>query len=55
MKTHRTSIAGILATLFIATGCATIGADASTEGTGSSAASDREDILQVMERDSRGG
>ena len=54
MNAYRTTILGTLATLLVLSGCASIGPELSTDGSGS-AASDREDILQVMERDSRGG
>jgi hypothetical protein len=54
MNAFRTSILGTLVALVVLSGCASIGPELSTDGSGS-ASSDREDILQVMERDSRAG
>lgn len=55
MNTYRTSILGTLATLLVLSGCASIGPELSTDGSGSASNGGQEDILQVMERDSRGG
>ena len=56
MHTQRQLFAATLVSLLMLSGCASLGAEALSEGGGSGAgASDQEDILQVMERDSRAG
>ena len=52
MKT-RTPILGTLATLLVLSGCASL--EGSLTGGGEGTNAGQEDILQVMERDSRGG
>jgi len=58
MKTQRQLFAATLVSLLMLSGCASLGAEALAEG-GSDGrgqpAFDQGDILQVMERDSRGG
>ena len=49
----RISILATLATFLVLSGCASLSPELSTDGSGS--AGGQEDILQVMERDSRGG
>ena len=56
MQTQRPLFAATLVSLLMLSGCASLGAQALADGGGSGqGASDQEDILQAMERDSRGG
>lgn len=56
MQKQRTLFAATLVSLLMLSGCASLGAEALADGGGSgTSAGDQEDILQVMERDSRGG
>ena len=56
MQTQRQLFAATLVSLLILSGCASLGAEALAGGGDSGqGASDQEDILQVMECDSRGG
>ena len=56
MHTQRQLFAATLVSLLMLSGCASLGAEALADGGGSGqGASDQEDILQVMERDSKGG
>ena len=56
MQTQRQLFAATLVSLLMLSGCASFGAEALADGAGSGqGASEQEDILQAMERDSRGG
>ena len=55
MHSTRTSYLGTIAALLVLSGCASLGPELSTESSSASSASDREDILKTMERDSQGG